>query len=79
MGLSRRMKTALGALLPVLLSSLLLACETGDETCCVGHVRGCIDEMDLCAWQCEDQGADADCYSECIFVAKNCAMECEDE
>lgn len=79
MKLLSKLKTLLTLLAPLLLLLFSSACDTGDESCCVGHVRGCIDEMDLCAWQCDNQGADSECYAECIFVAKNCAMECEDE
>ena len=79
MNLQRLMRTVFKVMTAALLVLVLAACESGDESCCVGHVRGCVDELDICAWQCNEQGGDGDCYADCIDVVGECAMTCEDE
>jgi hypothetical protein len=73
----------MGVLFRFLVAAVLLialgGCAVGDEKCCVGHVRGCVDDLELCRWQCDEQGAGVECYVDCIDVVDNCAMDCEDE
>ena len=75
----RPMRMVFSLVAAAALSCSLLACEVGDETCCVGHVRGCVDELDLCSWQCGEQSAGADCYADCIDVVGECSMTCKDQ
>jgi len=78
MTVPRPLRDLLALLVTLLLVFALAACETGDESCCVGHVRGCVDDLDICSWQCDEQGAGVDCYADCIDVVGECAMQCED-
>jgi hypothetical protein len=57
----------------------LAACDQGAaDNCCVEHVRQCVDDLDICAWQCDQQTGDADCYRSCIITVDECALTCED-
>jgi len=79
MRVSRLYILVLSLMIAALLALALAACDTGDDSCCVGHVRGCVDDLDICAWQCNEQSAGADCYATCVDAVDECAMTCEDQ
>lgn len=71
----RRWMIVAGLLLAALLAGG--SCADGESACAVECIRTCIDDVDVCAWNCDQQSASADCYRACVVAVDECALACE--